>query len=67
MAVKLHTAIEFKRGLTRLGLELTDAQLATLVAILDQDDNGTIEFGEFKQIFLDVVSRFTCDVYRIYR
>ena len=46
---------EFQRGLSRLGLGVADSQLSLLMAAVDRNGNGTIEFGEFKSLCVDAV------------
>eukprot|EP01048_Picozoa_sp_COSAG05_P013962 COSAG05_NODE_1537_length_4608_cov_57.827456_2_plen_396_part_00 len=42
---------EFRRGLGRMGLGVADSQLSQLVATLDRNADGVINFSEFVQLF----------------
>merc|ERR1712166_21727 len=39
--------VEFRRGLTHLGIALSDADFQSLIEILDNDQSGTIDYNEF--------------------
>lgn len=38
---------EFRRGLTHLGIALSDADFQTLLDVVDNDKSGTIDYNEF--------------------
>lgn len=46
------TAVELGEVLRTLGQPVTDAELAAMIATVDSDDSGTIEFSEFHALFL---------------
>lgn len=39
--------VEFRRGLTHLGIALSDADFQTLLDVVDNDKSGTIDYNEF--------------------
>jgi Ca2+-binding EF-hand superfamily protein len=39
--------VEFRRGLTHLGIALSDADFQTLLDVVDNDQSGTIDYNEF--------------------
>ena len=44
---------EFRRGLTRLNIGLSEQQVEDLLAVIDRDGSGAIEYGEFEEMFGD--------------
>jgi UMP-CMP kinase len=42
---------EFKRGMHRLGIGLTDKQITVMLKHMDKDNSGEIEYNEFVQMF----------------
>ena len=38
---------ELRHGLVSLGIEMSDARLADIVALLDRDHDGSIDYTEF--------------------
>jgi len=44
---------EFKRGMHRLGIGLTDKQITAMLKHMDKDDSGEIEYNEFITMFTE--------------
>eukprot|EP01048_Picozoa_sp_COSAG05_P008399 COSAG05_NODE_638_length_8163_cov_16.318452_6_plen_289_part_00 len=47
------TMSEFQRGLRQRGIQLTGAEMKALMRVVDQDGDGSVDYGEFMRLVLD--------------
>lgn len=49
--------VELKQSMTRLGLNVNDKELETILKEVDQDGNGQIDFDEFCSVMNKLVKK----------